>query len=421
MTFKMIWHKISKMGLLRFVCKLLGTICHYPVELAFKTYLLHFTEVQEKRLLFCSTPSFEDNAKVLFEYIQDCDNGQKLEYIWLTYCKDSMPKRIYPNTQFVQMDSFNYWGLSLKALKYITTSKYIFFTHASPMKRVKKRCGQLIVNLWHGCGYKDVERRNMGQVNAPPFDIAIVPGQVFIKTKSKFWGCSEDKILPIAYPRYDLFYITSSKVEQFAAWLRGDAEKLVFWLPTFRNTGNEFYPEEKISYDFDLPLLKDESDVGKLNQFCQIHSITLCLKRHPFQIIYSCENNIYSNVKFISHQSLVDKNIELYSLFRYTDALISDYSSVAIDYLLLDKPIAFTLEDFDKFKETRGFVFDAPLQYMPGHHLYNFEDMLSFLEDIAEGRDPYSRDRWKLMPEVHNPCDNYCERVWKTILNMDVL
>ena len=45
---------------------------------------------------------------------------------------------------------------------------------------------------------------------------------------------------------------------------------------------------------------------------------------------------------------------------------------------------------------------------MPGHHLYTLEDMLIFIDDIAEGMDPYAKDRKAIMPNVHNYCDNYC-------------
>ncbi len=38
--------------------------------------------------------------------------------------------------------------------------------------------------------------------------------------------------------------------------------------------------------------------------------------------------------------------------------LVSDYSSVAIDYLLLDRPLGFTLDDYEAYTESRGWVFD---------------------------------------------------------------
>lgn len=412
MNIKKVLKKIQKKGLKKFICKIFTTFFHSIIAYCYKTYLLNFSEIKEDQILFYSTPSFSDNSKILYEYLIDQNDSKNYQFVWLIHREDSMPEKLYPNTVFVKADSFNYRGSSLKALKYIASSKYIFFTHSSPMKYIKKRNGQLVINLWHGCGYKDTEDHS----KKIPFDKAIVPGSVFVKTKSKFWGCSEEQILPIGYPRYDLLKKTSQKAEQFIKTLKENSDKLIIWLPTFRNTGNDLYPEEEIDYVFDIPILKNVNDVDELDQFCKMHKITLCLKRHPKQVIYSCEKNIYSNIKFISNQDLVDANIELYSVFQYTDALISDYSSAAIDYLLLDKPIAFSLDDFEIYKKTRGFVFDDPLKYMPGHHLYTFSDITSFIEDIYDGVDRYASERKKIMSKVHNnDRDNYCQRVWQTV------
>ena len=37
---------------------------------------------------------------------------------------------------------------------------------------------------WHGCGYKDAEQGKKKQNIKPDFDYALVPGPVFVKTKS---------------------------------------------------------------------------------------------------------------------------------------------------------------------------------------------------------------------------------------------
>ena len=193
-------------------------------------------------------------------------------------------------------------------------------------------------------------------------------------------------------------------------------------MPTFRKAGVGKMIESKINLreGYDFPLMKSERDISLLNSFCLEHNLLLLIKRHPYQVRYMAEDKKFSNIIFICNNDLIERNIDLYSLLRYTDALISDYSSVSIDFLLLNKPIAFSLDDYEQYKNKRGFVFDNPLEYMPGHHLYNFDDLKSFLLDVAEGKDPYADDRKKIMPLVHNPCDNYCERIWNKILELSV-
>ena len=123
------------------------------------------------------------------------------------------------------------------------------------------------------------------------------------------------------------------------------------------------------------------------------------------QITYLCEKIKLSNIHFIDQEFFQENDIDLYQFLHYTDGLITDYSSIAIDYLLLNKPIAFTLDDYENYSGTRGFVFDDPKKYMPGHHIYNFEDFKQYIFDVSEGKDIYYKDRRAIMNIVHNKCE----------------
>ncbi len=50
------------------------------------------------------------------------------------------------------------------------------------------------------------------------------------------------------------------------------------------------------------------------------------------------------------------EGLQLYEFIHCADALVSDYSSVAIDYLLLDRPLGFTLDDYKEYTQSRGWV-----------------------------------------------------------------
>ena len=104
------------------------------------------------------------------------------------------------------------------------------------------------------------------------------------------------------------------------------------------------------------------------------------------------------------------------ALLHEADALVSDYSSVSVDFMLLNRPMAFALEDFAEYKEARGFVFSDPLAYMPGHHLYGFADFTAFLEDVARDDDRFAMERARILPKMHNLCQNYTERIYRTIM-----
>ena len=101
----------------------------------------------------------------------------------------------------------------------------------------------------------------------------------------------------------------------------------------------------------------------------------------------------------------------MYEMIARTDALITDFSSVAIDYILVDKPIGFTLDGLADYAKTRGFAFEDPREYMPGEHLYNLDDLEKFIKNVSNGVDLGKELRSKVIDETHNKTDDYCKRI----------
>ena len=106
----------------------------------------------------------------------------------------------------------------------------------------------------------------------------------------------------------------------------------------------------------------------------------------------------------------------LYPLVGRADALLTDYSSVYIDYLLLDRPIGFVTDDWDAYRNSRGFVFDDPRAVMPGPFLTDYAELTTFLSDVASGNDPFQDRRRTLADRFHTYADGQsCERVLRAI------
>ena len=105
------------------------------------------------------------------------------------------------------------------------------------------------------------------------------------------------------------------------------------------------------------------------------------------------------------------KQIKLYELIGISDGLLSDYSSVAVDYLLLDRPLGYVLAEYNIYKEKRGFVFEDPLEYMPGEKIYNACDIRKFMKHLTDGTDSYRQERAKNLKQMHNKTENYCKRL----------
>lgn len=369
-----------------------------------KWFICTFIPVNRKKFMFVSKPSFSDNGKALYEYLLEINKD--VEYVWLINDDLKNDKLDYKNTIFI-LNAHQ----PFSSMYHTLTSGIVFFTHDSPVGYYGKRKGQMVINLWHGCGYKDSIKRDKSWMDRKQCDYSLVPGPIFVETKSKAWQCEKQTILPIGYPRYDLLMKDNISAKQYCDSIRKGNRYIVFWMPTFRNSTSGYYPESNIDSEYDLLPLSSNQELIELNEYCCKQNVQILVKRHPSQIKYSCEDLVLTNIEFISNNDLNKHDIDLYSLLHYADALISDYSSVSVDFLLLNRPIAFCLSDYESYKSKRGFVFDDPLQYMPGNHIYNVRQLKEFLESIIVNEDVYAADRAKLMPVMHNVCDNYCKRI----------
>lgn len=393
--------------LLRIKNKSLKLIVYKIAYYLFKKPLILFLSLlplktDSHKIVFESHPDFGDNAVCFFEYLVDNSYADKYKIIWLVDEPDKYAS--IKNVVFVKKSGALSHGRTVKACYHIFTAKYIMHTHTL---NCRSRCNskyQKYINLWHGCGYKAAKQ----SVKKIDFDYVLVPGELFVKTKQDYFGCEREKILPIGYPRYDK--LLSGKNIKGLPWEAYDA--VVWWMPTFRKSDDPTVSDDTNSGYFGIPLLKSEVDFENLNAYCKDNNIALVFKLHIYQ---NCDYRIgnYSNLFLLKNSDFEQHQWNLYELLGKSDALISDYSSVAIDYLLLDKPIGYVLTDYDAYRKKRGFVFDSPADFMPGQKIYSADNLKSFLLDVKNGKDLYKEERRCMKEIMHNPTDNYCERIAK--------
>lgn len=364
-----------------------------------------FAKVKDNRIVFQGKPDYSDNPRALSDYLVANGYSKKYELFWIVRNKKENNRKHKGVLIHFLRDKNNLGFNSPATIYYFLTAKYIFCSHGFIIPISKKRSEQQYVALWHGCGYKD--KRSDMPIRF--FDKALVPGPLFVKTKSYFWNTSAEHLLPIGYPRYDWLLHPSENAIKMMRRIRKSGNKVVLWMPTVREMKAKLNNDETISTHF--PLLKNDEDWGILDAFCKDNGIIILVKLHQsekgFGILYSKLNNI----RQISNEDFEKNGVPMYEFISLTDALITDYSSIAIDYLLVNKPIAFTLDDYDLYKQVRGFVFDNPKDYMPGHHLYNYEDLLGFIRDVISNNDLYIDARKKVSFQAIYKSENYCKEL----------
>ena len=125
------------------------------------------------------------------------------------------------------------------------------------------------------------------------------------------------------------------------------------------------------------------------------------IKLHPFQNKESICLPKSSNIVLLTNDDIYDAGFQINQLLGHADALISDYSSVAVDYLQLDRPIGFTLDDVEEYEKNRGFVFDSIRDWLPGVELFSIDDFILFIDNVVNGKDTSREKRKKIFKKMH--------------------
>ena len=360
---------------------------------------------------------FSDNAKALFDYMLENEYNKEYKLIW--YVHDPKEYSSYDNIKNVKFISYE-WEKSKKIkdnIQYfynLCTAKYLFFTDTHFWLRYCNKA-QVRVNLWHGCGFKDRKTKN-GPCGRN-YDYMTVNSPMYADIHAEEFGVERKKIIDTGLAKQDLLFCPPN--EKLCELLHvAEASKYVFWLPTFRMAaeGLERLNEYELDSETGLPIIDTIERAKELNAFLEKQDLTLIIKLHPVQKNSIISHLNLSRISMLENRDIAQMGIQINTLLSKADALISDYSSVAVDYMILDRPIAFILEDVEQYQKSRGFVFENIYDYLPGAELYTYEDLKKFIFEIANNQDSTKEKRRELIKKMHSHQDgNSCSRILKSI------
>jgi CDP-glycerol glycerophosphotransferase (TagB/SpsB family) len=190
----------------------------------------------------------------------------------------------------------------------------------------------------------------------------------------------------------------------------GSYKKTILWMPTFRKCDNEEISEHYLDEGTGLPLLTSQEKLNNFNKFLAVNNILFLLKLHHLQSEMPVFKQEFSNIKIVRDEELAAKGIQLYQFIPHTDALVTDYSSIATDYMLLDKPMVFILDDYDEYRKSRGIYPENALELMAGYHVFSLKELEQSIIEISRGEDKYKTKRDNLLPQFHTYQDGCASR-----------
>ncbi|MEM9256986.1 MAG: CDP-glycerol glycerophosphotransferase family protein [Pseudomonadota bacterium] len=277
--------------------------------------------------------------------------------------------------------------------------------------------GARIVQLWHGAPLKhielDVYRRRKETLPGwirlpldwqksavgryPIYDDVVVTSRHFADTV--FRGAFSARNFPaMGYPRNDALLNDpwDEEVKSFckinvdmnthsAICAARETDRTVcLFMPTFRGVGDD--------------TLKEVIDLARLSDFAADHRMLVVFKLHPY---------VESNYDLSGYPALTacSPGTDIYPLLPLCDILITDYSSVFFDFLLLDRPIVFLPYDLETYLSSdRSMYFDYDAM-TPGPHCRDMDELETVLRQIQEGIDEHAEARLRMRQLAHDHCD----------------
>ncbi|MFQ2032712.1 CDP-glycerol glycerophosphotransferase family protein [Aeromonas veronii] len=368
---------LSGLDMVRFCAYYVFGWIYSVLSFIYKSILNKFTNRQS--IVFISFPDISDNSLHLFLYINQ--HYESYDLVWL--CADlkaSQHKLVALGSLSERNRILLVKKNSILGLLHFAKAKVVFHTHGTYFF-TRKAYQSCVVNLWHGMQIKTVGYLD----NKSKYDVAYcdytISTSTFHRTKmAQAFGLDESRVLLSGQPRNDVL-LQPSKVAQtqfYSAFNVALDNEIIFWLPTYRvsNVGDIRVDSNSTSFMADFA----EDFLHEINHDLAKNKQTLIIKLHPMDI----ENGNtclcgaeFSNIRILNQKAWETSPIELYQALAFSSGLISDVSSVIIDYVVTQKPIAIVKQAVWDY--SRGFVPGlSKIDFL--NEFYNIKDIKTFKE-----------------------------------------
>lgn len=390
---------IKKNGLKRF----LQVIQQYKIDMIIQKIMLPFVRKKSlnNTIVIESHNDFDCNGGAFYQYLLKHEYNKKYKIVWLIKNVNSRPKKLPFN-----VECYPLYAPSIKKDYHICTARYLL---ADCVVTNKLRKEQISIFCSHGSfSLKSIQK--YGKL-PDSVDYSITPSANVDNIMAKQWGINDSSIelIHIGYPSEDVFYDTIQ--DELRNIKREKYKKTILWMPTFRKAKNSDRNDGAVEQPLGVPMIKSDSELNLLNDFLKKHEMLLVIKIHPMQDLETVKDlHGKSNIVVLTGEDIKKYGINNFAMMASADAMISDYSSSTYVYLHKDRPIGVMLNDLQDYK--LGLIVDDPETYIPGMKIMTFNDLMEFVDDVANGNDSYKEKRHQVFDLIYQHHDGKsCERL----------
>lgn len=245
-----------------------------------------------------------------------------------------------------------------------------------------------VVNLWHGIPLK---RFGMATFDASQSHSTVRSENVGFRAvitssgidtlamAAAFRPLSVHHMWPTGLPRNDFIVREESRLPADLLAQEADLReqvgdrKLVMFLPTFKSGQADSY------YEF------SPSELDWLGEWADRNNAVLGIREHMADKAHTY-SRMLAPLKPIDLSARRFPTLEI--LYRVADALVTDYSSCVVDFLLTGRPVISFAYDYERYvTEERGLFYDLE-KVLPGPVARDFEALGVALDDLFRERTP---------------------------------
>jgi CDP-glycerol glycerophosphotransferase len=325
----------------------------------FLGYILGLIPKDNNLMVWTSYPSFGDSVWIYYEYCKQ--EYPEKNHVWIQARKPvlEVPKDVI---------SYNFW--SIKGIAILLRAKVIF-TNNNEFYRLKSR-NQILIDFWHGIPIKNILNYDNAlgtriQKHAYKTSYRVSPSRIVTLLLSSAFGDHPNKYLEIGSLRVDRILSTDKEFVKSKLGLEVNLKYALF-MPTYRKG----YRSKQDGAQYD-----EEELFNELKRRLNLYGYALLIKPHPF--VEDIWEERYSDI--ITSKSLALNGLITSDLLAMTDLLITDYSSLLIDYLVTGKPLIILNLDKESYKSSRGFIFDVT-KYLKANVATCLDDIDLLLSNI---------------------------------------
>lgn len=356
----------------------------FYIFIGYPLYALSFLFPRKKGRWVFTGKNFSDNSKYLF--IEISQKYPEIDAIWVSDSQKTVDK-------IKSLGAKSYYQNSIKGYYYLLTCNIHIISHymGTPYWTLGR---SKLINLWHGVGIKNILFGSQSPITNRiyhhfvfkwlyrPFltleyrklDLLVATSPAMQHHFSKCFKTKENSIIESSYPRCNIFNLNKKKLLSYINKYENSTtlslieycsnyKKVYIYMPTWRIKNPDYLNLAKINFSILDNLMQDLNALFLI----KLHPLTIFKNQH--------EISAYKNI------IIINNNIDIYPILPFTDCLITDYSSIYYDYMLLkNKSAIFFLFDYEDYiNNSQDLIMDFD-QATEGAKAYNFNELIEILK-----------------------------------------